>query len=314
MSYWHCVKPRAEGCVCSPINRAKRIYDWEDTKAYVICLASRPDRLEYITNEIHRIQLCGQTQFYRPVKPTKEVYEGHGFHCATNYGCWHSHRTVVEEGHHASDLEGKNGPVLVLEDDAYFQPHFTPEKLQEVMTILRYEVRPLEERLERTRRLKTKQWSWDILYLGHLPVFGAPLAGRLHDTDYREVRSVLAHAYFISKEARAKLLAKPIEPEHTFPYILAGQGIDSWYCRTMKALGPVPSYVTQYPIASDHHANKNIATGIVPWILKLHHQNPALIEKIAIGLWPILILCLLKIILFVWFVICVIRKRRSRRR
>ena len=81
---------------------------------------------------------------------------------------------------------------------------------------------------------------------------------------------------------------------------IMGQGIDSWYCKNMEAYGPVPSYVTQFPIKSDHHAGTNIATGIVPLVLDLHHKSPLLMEGSILAGWILLILIVILVVIIVY--------------
>lgn len=292
---WHRIEPRV-GCICDANNdtiNTPRVYDWQDTQAFVICLATRPDRLQCISDQLHRVQLCTQTWFYRPEKPSKATYKAAGFTNPTAYGCWHSHRTIVER---AKDF---TGPVLVMEDDCWFQPHFTPQELNKVLQFI----------------AKNQDNKLDIFFLGHVPVFGRSTqtidSSSPEAKQVWQVKSVLTHSYFISRSGRLKLLAKPVEPVKSWPWAFTGQGIDSWYASSMSSYAmKQPSFATQTPtVTSDHHDRSTLTGGFTPFLLRCHHSHTQFSETMVSLTLPFFFVIGL---LILWYLFKTLHKRRTK--
>lgn len=128
---------------------------------YCISLQSRPDRTARAARMLHRMGLCRQALFYRPVKRRRSPKKA----------IWDSHRAVAAHARAA----GRHR-ILVLEDDAVFRP----------------------ASLERLRRVLGRTWKelpadWMGLYLGHWV-----LEGRFRAPDLVEVSSLCTHAYVAS--------------------------------------------------------------------------------------------------------------------
>ena len=118
--YFHRCPPDPDCPYCSDLETARGAggLDWSFLDgAYCISLQSRPDRAERVAREFHRVGLCQQVVFYRPVKhPT-----------SSKKGIWASHRAVAGE---ARDHGQKR--VLILEDDVVFSRSLGPRSMAKI--------------------------------------------------------------------------------------------------------------------------------------------------------------------------------------
>ena len=138
--------------------RSNEVRPWSHfNQAYCICLTSRPDRYQHSSKEFHRLGLCVQMEYFRPIKPESEKVTQMGFDRVQAVASWQSHREVairaLENPLNFETSEDKLGCVLIFEDDVQFTRNFNLDMLEKIK--------------QQIRRLPP---DWDIFYLGYFPV------------------------------------------------------------------------------------------------------------------------------------------------
>ena len=201
----------AEHATTSPESRL----DWPFLDGvYCISLQSRNDRATTVTRELHRVGLCRQALFYRPVKhpnsPTR--------------GVWESHRVVA---HYARAQAQKT--ILILEDDVRFSSSLRPQKVHAIRKAL--------------RRLPP---HWLGFYLGHWPL-------KAYFVNKRTFRtySFCTHAYIASHRLIEWLCAHPYSNSIARSAI-GGKGIDAAFAALPDMYALFPMIATQSTSPSDH--------------------------------------------------------------
>ena len=191
-------------------------FDWTFLdRIYCISLRSREDRTATAAAELHRVGLCRQTLFYRPLKhPTWPLV-----------GIWESHRRVAR---HALDSGYRT--VLILEDDVIFARRLRPRTVQKIAQAL--------------RRLPP---DWMLFFLGHMP-------WRAHFVrhDILRVCSTAAHAYIASPRLLEWLRDHPFGTPGIERLRFAGMGIDAAYAKFREAYAFFPMVVRQSGSVGDN--------------------------------------------------------------
>jgi glycosyl transferase, family 25 len=184
---------------------------------YCISLKSREDRAVRVAVEFHKVGLCRQVLFYRPLR-----YPGRGY-----IGSWESHRAVAE---HARERGYER--TLILEDDVQFARRLSPRS-----------VRAIGHAIERLPP------DWMIFFLGHWPLW----AYFVHPNVLR-TSSGCAHAYVVSPRLLRWLHEHPWGTPDIARRRLIGKALDSAYAMLPATYALFPMIATQSISRSDNFA------------------------------------------------------------
>lgn len=169
--------------------------DWSAFRkaTYCINLIEREDRYLAVKTELERVGLLEETEFYRA--PRSKV--------SGAVGCYTSHINVLRTAR-ARGLDY----VLVLEDDLLFDT----EGLRKFLPRINHYVE--------SHRGDT---TWDILFLGHLPLATGKIIYKLDDFTVRETSSSQTHCYIANLKSPAlnEFIDRPI-PEKDVEVIGCG--------------------------------------------------------------------------------------------
>jgi hypothetical protein len=158
--------------------------DWSAFRkaSYCINLIEREDRYLAVRTELERVGLLDETEFYRA---SRSKISG-------AVGCYTSHVNVLR----AARARGLDY-VLVLEDDLYFDT----ERLRQFLPRINHYIE--------SHRGDT---TWDILYLGHLPLAFGKIVYKLDDFTVRETSSLHLHCYIANLRSPAlnEFIDRPI--------------------------------------------------------------------------------------------------------
>ncbi|MFO1433651.1 MAG: hypothetical protein U1F76_26740 [Candidatus Competibacteraceae bacterium] len=196
---------------------------------YCISLQSRNDRTTSVARELHRVGLCRQVLFYRPVKhPTSPTR-----------GVWESHRVVA----HYARAQGQK-TILILEDDVKFSTSLRPTKVHAVRKAL--------------RKLPSE---WLGFYLGHWPL-------KAYFVDRHTVRtsSFCTHAYIASHRLIEWLCAHPYSKSITRA-AFGGKGIDAAFAALPEMYAFFPMIATQSTSPSDHIRPSTVRDNLRDYII-----------------------------------------------
>jgi GR25 family glycosyltransferase involved in LPS biosynthesis len=182
---------------------------------YCISLKSREDRALTVAAQFHKVGLCRQLLFYRPLR-----FPGRGY-----IGSWGSHRAVTE---HAR-ARGCN-TTLIFEDDVQFVRRLTPRS-----------VRAIGRAIERLPP------DWMIFYLGHWPLWAYFVRANVLRTS-----SGCAHAYIVSPRLMRWLHEHPWGTPGIEKRRLIGKALDSAYARLPGTYALFPMIATQSVSKSDN--------------------------------------------------------------
>lgn len=201
---------------CNGSIKAEQALDWSFLDGvYCISLKSREDRATHVAAEFHRVGLCQQVMFYRPVKhPVKGII-----------GSWESHRAV---GEHA--LQHGYDKALIMEDDVLFSGNLRPGKIRSI-----------------SRSIDSLPSDWMIFFLGHWPVWAYPVRRNVLRTG-----SACAHAYIISPRMQQWLHDHPWGTPGLKKLRLVGKALDSAYAELPGAYAVFPMIATQSVSKSDN--------------------------------------------------------------
>lgn len=149
--------------------------DWSVFKKSVYCinLVERDDRYNAVKTELERVGLLSETEFYRAARSK----------VSGAVGCYTSHVNVLR----AARTKGLDF-ALILEDDLCFD-----------IDGLRKFLPRVSHYLESHRG----DSSWDILYLGHMPLVSGNILYKLDDFTVRETRSGQTHCYIANLRSPA---------------------------------------------------------------------------------------------------------------
>jgi len=184
---------------------------------YCISLKSREDRAIAVAAQFHKVGLCRQLQFYRPLR-----YPGRGY-----IGSWESHRAVAE---HAR--QQRCNTTLIFEDDVQFVRRLSPRS-----------VRAIGRAIERLPP------DWMIFFLGHWPLWAYFVRPNVLRTS-----SGCAHAYIVSPRLLRWLHEHPWGTPGIEKRRLIGKALDSAYAKLPGTYALFPMIATQSVSRSDNFA------------------------------------------------------------
>ncbi len=196
--------------------------DWSFLDAvYCISLKSRDDRVAKVSEEFHRVGLCRQVMFWRPVKhPVKGTI-----------GSWASHQAVA-----ALARERHAETALIFEDDVQFVRRLTPRRVRAI-----------------GQAIRSLPADWFIFYLGHWPLW----CYFVHHNVLR-TSSACAHAYVASPRLLEWLrLNSHAGRESLDMFTLVGHQLDAAYARLPGTFALFPMIATQSVSASDNFAGSS---------------------------------------------------------
>jgi GR25 family glycosyltransferase involved in LPS biosynthesis len=185
--------------------------------AYCISLKSREDRAVKVAAEFHKVGLCRQVSFYRPLR-----HPGRGY-----IGSWESHRAVAE---HARGRGCKT--TLILEDDVQFVRRLTPRSVRAI-----------------GRAIAGLPPDWMIFFLGHWPLWAYFVRRNVLRTS-----SGCAHAYIVSPRLLRWLHEHPWGTHGIEKRRLIGKALDSAYAMLPGTYALFPMIATQSVSRSDNFA------------------------------------------------------------
>ena len=137
---YHRCPPDPSCAYCNGSIDPGQALDWSFLDGvYCISLKSREDRALTVAAQFHKVGLCRQLQFYRPLR-----YPGRGY-----IGSWESHRAVAE---HARQQGYQT--TLIFEDDVQFVRRMTPRSVRAI-----------------GRAIEQLPPDWMIFFLGHWPLW-----------------------------------------------------------------------------------------------------------------------------------------------
>jgi glycosyl transferase, family 25 len=227
---------------------------------YCISLKSREDRAMEVAAQFHKVGLCRQVLFYRPVKhPERGIV-----------GSWESHRAVAE---HARQRRYET--TLIFEDDVQFVRRLNPRSVRAI-----------------GRAIEGLPPDWMIFFLGHWPVWAYFVRPNVLRTG-----SACAHAYVVSSRLLDWLHEHPWGAPDTRRLRLVGKALDAAYALLPGTYALFPMIATQRLSASDnfavsHKRNTKLKHIIThsrhrDWLLT-HLMRPA--EAVAAVLSPLFFL------------------------
>jgi hypothetical protein len=184
---------------------------------YCISLKSREDRALTVAAQFHKVGLCRQLLFYRPLR-----YPGRGY-----IGSWESHRAVAE---HARERGCET--TLIFEDDVQFVRRLSPRS-----------VRAIGRAIERLPP------DWMIFFLGHWPLWAYFVRPNVLRTS-----SGCAHACIVSPRLLRWLHEHPWGTPGIEKRRLIGKALDSAYAMLPGTYALFPMIATQSISRSDNFA------------------------------------------------------------
>lgn len=221
---FHPCSPDPDCPYCNGASKdSKDALDWSFLGGvYCISLKSRDDRVQNVSREFHRVGLCRQVTFYRPVKhPVKGII-----------GSWESHRAVAIDA-----CERGYQKTLIVEDDVLFTRRLRASTLRSV-----------------ARAIDRLPEDWTIFYLGHWPVTAFFIRHNVLRT-----HSACAHAYIVSPRLLEWLRDRPWGTPGIKKLRLVGKALDSAYAELPGTYALFPMIATQSVSKSDNfnfQANK----------------------------------------------------------
>lgn len=209
-------------CVfCNKTVKSSDTYNWSFLKKiFIINLIDRPDRKLYAESQAHQFGLCQYANFFRPER------DPNGF----INGCFESHRTIC-----INSLNNDDFPILILEDDFYFNKNFTPKHLDII-------VKHIDTFLPS---------NYETLFLGGYFIYLFPIS-----TKICRVRGITTHSYIANKPFLEFIANTPFDKCKVRG---SDSGIDIFYALKKKSqqFAVYPSICYQQELNSDHY-KKNI--------------------------------------------------------
>jgi GR25 family glycosyltransferase involved in LPS biosynthesis len=215
---FHACPPDPSCPYCNGSVDPAQALDWSFLDGvYCISLKSREDRAIDVAAQFHKVGLCRQVQYYRPLR-----FPGRGY-----IGSWESHRAVAE---HA----GARGyqTTLILEDDVQFVRRLTPRSMRAI-----------------ARAIKRLPPEWMIFYLGHWPLWAYFVRPNVLRTS-----SGCAHAYIVSPRLLQWLHEHPWGTPGIAKRRMIGKALDSAYAMLPATYALFPMIATQSISRSDNFA------------------------------------------------------------
>jgi len=215
---FHTCPPDPSCPYCNGSIAPAQALDWSFLNGvYCISLKSREDRALTVAAQFHKVGLCRQLLFYRPLR-----YPGRGY-----IGSWESHRAVAE---HARERGCET--TLIFEDDVQFVRRMTPRS-----------VRAIGRAIERLPP------DWMIFFLGHWPLWAYFVRPNVLRTS-----SGCAHAYIVSPRLLRWLHEHPWGTPGIKKRRLIGKALDSAYAMLPGTYALFPMIATQSVSRSDNFA------------------------------------------------------------
>jgi GR25 family glycosyltransferase involved in LPS biosynthesis len=215
---FHTCPPDPSCPYCNGSIAPAQALDWSFLDGvYCISLKSREDRAIAVAAQFHKVGLCRQLQFYRPLR-----YPGRGY-----IGSWESHRAVAEHARQQG-----NQTTLIFEDDVQFVRRMTPRS-----------VRAIGRTIERLPP------DWMIFFLGHWPLWAYFVRPNVLRTS-----SGCAHAYIVSPRLLRWLHEHPWGTPGIEKRRLIGKALDSAYAKLPATYALFPMIATQSVSRSDNFA------------------------------------------------------------
>ena len=215
---FHPCPPDPSCAYCNGRISAAEALDWSFLDGvYCISLKSREDRATTVAAEFHKVGLCRQVLFYRPLR-----YPGRGY-----VGSWESHRAVAG---HARARGCKT--TLILEDDVQFVRRLSPRSVRTI-----------------GRAIGRLPADWMIFFLGHWPLWAYFVRPNVLRTS-----SGCAHAYIASPRLLCWLHEHPWGTPGIEKRRLIGKALDSAYARLPATYALFPMIATQSVSRSDNFA------------------------------------------------------------
>ncbi len=213
---FHACPPDPSCPYCNGSIDPAQALDWSFLDGvYCISLKSREDRVATVSAQFHKVGLCRQVLFYRPLR-----YPGRGY-----IGSWESHRAVAERararGYHTT---------LIFEDDVQFVRRLTPPS-----------VRAIGRAIERLPP------DWMIFFLGHWPLWAYFVRPNILRSS-----SACAHAYVVSPRLLDWLHEHPWGTPGIVKRRLIGKALDSAYAMLPATYALFPMIATQGISKSDN--------------------------------------------------------------
>jgi glycosyl transferase, family 25 len=203
---------------CNGSIAAGEALDWSFLDGvYCISLKSREDRAVSVAAQFHKVGLCRQVQFYRPLR-----FPGRGY-----IGSWESHRAVAR---HARERGCQR--TLICEDDVQFVRRLTPRSVRAI-----------------GRAIAGLPPDWMIFFLGHWPLWAYFVRPNVLRTS-----SGCAHAYIVSPRLLRWLQEHPWGTPGIEKRRLIGKALDSAYARLPATYALFPMIATQSISRSDNFA------------------------------------------------------------
>jgi glycosyl transferase family 25 len=184
---------------------------------YCISLQSREDRMISVAAQFHKVGLCRQVLFYRPLRhPERGII-----------GSWESHRAVAG---HARQRGYQT--TLIFEDDVQFVRRLSPRSVRAI-----------------GRAIDRLPPDWMIFFLGHWPLWAYFVRPNVLRTS-----SGCAHAYVASSRLLRWLHEHPWGTPGIAKRRLIGKALDSAYAMLPAAYALFPMIATQSISRSDNFA------------------------------------------------------------
>jgi len=213
---FHACPPDPSCPYCNGSIAPAQALDWSFLDGvYCISLKSREDRVATVSAQFHKVGLCRQVLFYRPLR-----YPGRGY-----IGSWESHRAVAE---HAR-ARGYD-TTLIFEDDVQFVRRLTPRSVRAI-----------------GRAIKRLPPDWMIFFLGHWPLWAYFVRPNVLRTS-----SGCAHAYVVSPRLLDWLHEHPWGTPGIVKRRFIGKALDSAYAMLPATYALFPMIATQSISKSDN--------------------------------------------------------------
>jgi len=222
---FHACPPDPDCVYCASGSSANAFgNDWSFLEAvYCISLRSSEDRAASATRELHRVDLCRQCTFYRPVRGSESA----------RMNIWNSHQVVARHAR-ARGVER----VLVLEDDVRFDALMDRGVVQSI-----------------DEAIRSLPGDWMAFYLGHWPLWA-----RRIDRHVLRTRSLCTHAYVASNLLLDWLCVASYldfkQRRTGSRWSLMGRGIDAAMSELPEMYAYYPMLATQNGSVSGHRRTR----------------------------------------------------------
>ena len=210
--------PSKVGLLLRLARRRSIAFDWSFVDdVFCICLQDRDDRFRTSADEFHRVGLCSRVVYLRPQKATASMCGG--CNSPGTFGNWESHKYCC-----MLSLRNRSVRCLVFEDDVEFLPRMTPAVLRRV-----------------AGHLKSLR-SWDVYYLGHLPLAALPVSANLTRTV-----SLMTHSYIVNRP----FMRRVVRTDYVRDRLHSTAPLEAWFMRYARNYAHYPGLTIQSLSKSD---------------------------------------------------------------